>query len=194
MVCFHSWSYERTALPHTHSQTIPTTWTGTYLPSLCQLSLSPPPSILLLSPGSFPSVNKPAFRSSTFIKTLASYAPSALMHFSVSFTAKLPERSINTVFSSISPALFQAFWSLASHFIDTTLVKPANDLPNDQFSLCLHAVLDIVNFSFFLKHFLLLASITLDFPPASLPASSLSPLLGPIFLTSTCWCSPGRSA
>lgn len=46
-----------------------------------------------------------------------------------------------------------------------SLILLINDLsitkPNDQFSICLYTVLDIVDFSFFLKHFLLLASITL---------------------------------
>lgn len=102
-----------------------------------------------------------------------------LMHFSVPFTTKLLERSINThcLPAYIPQLCFRPFGLLLHYFIDTALVKPTKDLPSDQFSIRLRTVIYIVNFSFFLKRFLLLASITLDFPPTSLPAPSQTPLL-----------------
>lgn len=74
----------------------------------------------------------------------------------------------------------------------TSLILLINDLsitkPNDQFSICLYTVPDIVDFPFFLKHFLLLASITLLIPSYLTGCPfSVSLACSPIFLTSKCW-------
>lgn len=122
--------------------------TGSHFLLLYQFALLLPSSITFLSLASLPSVNNHAFRSSTLIKTLTSYTPSATNAFLCSLHNKTPwKKHLNPLPSH----LFLHFsfnptpCGLSCHnFADNALVKLTSDLPiakpNDSVLNCLYCI------------------------------------------------------